>query len=275
MSKTLIFSDVHLKVHDADKARHQAFVQFLRSFPADEYDRFICLGDLFDFWYEYKEVIFSGYFDVLRAFADLHEQGVELHLICGNHDFWAGRFLKEIGFQVHPDTAELPFGDLRGHFCHGDGINPKDTSYRIYKRIARNPLVMWAFRQIHPDWAMRIAQGVSHGSRTFLGQDNPAEGPEARALNAYARDVLGRGEADVVFCGHAHAPAWQEHPTPGGTGLYINSGDWLAHRSYVIWDGERFSQHLIHVFVAVEASPGALRLQPHGGAQLYQHLRVS
>jgi len=243
VSKTLIFSDVHLKVHDEDRERHQEFVAFLRSFDPQEFTRIICLGDLFDFWFEYNHVIFSGYFDVLRAFADLHEQGVELHLICGNHDFWAGRFLREIGFEVHPDTAKLPFGSGEALFCHGDGINPADTRYRLYKRVARNPFVVWAFRQIHPDWAMKIAQGVSHGSRTFLGQDDPTDGPEARALSAFARETLAQGEVHAVFCGHAHAPIVEEHPTPTGTGHYFNTGDWLQHRSHVIWDGESFSLH--------------------------------
>ena len=243
--KTLIFSDVHLKVSEQDRPRHQAFISFLQGFSPVEYDRIVCLGDLFDFWFEYKHVIFSGYFEVLRAFADLRDAGVELHLICGNHDFWAGRFLEEqLGFHIHPDAVDLPFGDRRAHFIHGDGINPEDRRYRLYKRFARNPFVVGAFRMIHPDWAMGIAQGVSHGSHTLLGQDNPADGPEARSLSRYAQGVLAAGTADVVFCGHAHAPVHEKHPTPRGEGDYFNTGDWLASHSYVVWDGAEFTLHV-------------------------------
>ncbi|MCF6287303.1 MAG: UDP-2,3-diacylglucosamine diphosphatase [Candidatus Hydrogenedentes bacterium] len=245
MKKTLIFSDVHLKAVPEDKARHRAFIDFLHRFSPDEYDTFICLGDLFDFWFEYRSIIFSDFFDVLRAFADIRDRGVELHLICGNHDFWAGRFLRDdLGFHIHPDVMEHPFGDLRGHLVHGDGINPEDKGYRAYKKFARNPLVVGAFRCIHPDLAMAIARGVSHGSRTLTSSDDPAAGPEANALRRYAAGVLQRGAADVVLCGHAHAPTLEELPALDGTGLYINTGDWIDHRSHTIWDGETFSQYV-------------------------------
>ncbi len=243
--KTLLFSDVHLKAIAEDKGRHQEFIDFLHRFSPDEFDTFICLGDLFDFWFEYGNVIFSDFFDVLRAFADIRDKGVELHLICGNHDFWAGRFLRdELGFHIHPDIMEHQFGSLRGHLVHGDGINPEDRRYRAYKKFARNPFVVSAFRCIHPDWAMAIARGVSHGSRTFLGTDDPANGPEAQSLRRYATKVLAEGAADVVVCGHAHAPVLEQLPTPTGEGHYINTGDWLVHRSHTIWDGETFTQYI-------------------------------
>ena len=245
MKKTLIFSDVHLKVVPEDKPRHREFVQFLHRFSSDDIERVICLGDLFDFWFEYRNVIFSDFFEVLRAFAELRDAGVELHLICGNHDFWAGRFLRdELGFHIHPNAMNHTFGSLRGHLVHGDGINPEDWRYRAYKKVARNPLVVGAFRCIHPDWAMAIARGVSHGSRTFLGTKNPYTGPEATSLRRYAGGVLERGEADVVLCGHAHAPVLEVVATARGEKTYINTGDWLAHRSHTIWNGERFEQFI-------------------------------
>jgi UDP-2,3-diacylglucosamine hydrolase len=237
VKKTLIFSDVHLKVTPEDRPRHAEFIDFLRGFPPGDFDRVVCLGDLFDFWFEYRHVIYSGYFEVLRAFADLRDAGVELHLICGNHDFWAGRFLQEtLGFRIHPNTVDLPFGTQTAHFVHGDGINPGDHGYHVYKRIARNPWVIRAFRLLHPDWAMALAQGVSHGSRTLLAPPDPYHGAETRSLRAYARDRLASGAADVVLCGHAHAPLLEHHPTPGGTGIYINTGDWIGRRSHVVWD---------------------------------------
>ena len=90
---------------------------------------------------------------------------------------------------------------------------------------------------------MAIARGVSHGSRTFLGEDDPANGPEAQALRRYATGVVERDEADVVLCGHAHAPELTPVSASGQSGLYINTGDWLAHRSHTIWDGAHFTQY--------------------------------
>ncbi len=241
LKKTLLFSDVHLKVTDAARSHREAFVSFLRAISPDAYDRIICLGDLFDFWFEYRHVIFSGYFEVLRAFRDLGEAGGELHLVCGNHDFWGGRFLREeLGFHIHPDSVLLDFGGRRTHLVHGDGVCPSDHFYRVYKRIARNPFVVEVFRLVHPDWAMAIARAVSHGSRSLQQNGDPAAGPQARALRDYAEQILVAGKADVVLCGHAHAPSREEIETPHGTGLYLNTGDWMVHRSHVVWDGRDF-----------------------------------
>ncbi|HNR31018.1 MAG TPA: UDP-2,3-diacylglucosamine diphosphatase [Candidatus Hydrogenedentes bacterium] len=236
--ETLIFSDVHLRVTEPERTRE--FAAFLRAIDPARFDRVVCLGDLFDFWFEYRHVVFSDYFEVLRAFAELRDAGIELHLVCGNHDFWAGRFLREtLGFRIHL-AGELWFGERRALLVHGDGLNPDDWKYRLYKRIARNPFVIWAFRQLHPDWAMALARLVSHGSRTLYKVEDPAGGPEAQSLRDFARAVLKRGDADIVLCGHAHAATIEEFPTLVGTGLYVNPGDWLEHRAFAVWDGETF-----------------------------------
>lgn len=241
MNKTLLFSDVHLKVTDAARAERAAFVAFLRGCAPDRFERLVCLGDLFDFWFEYRHAVFSDCFEVLRAFAELRDAGLELHLVCGNHDFWAGRFLRdELGFHIHREPVALPFGARCAHLAHGDGVNPRDYGYRIYKRFARNPLVIGAFRLLHPDWAMGIARLVSHSSRSMLEVEDTSAGPEAEAIREYARGVLARGEADMVLCGHAHARFLEEHPTPRGAGLYINPGAWLDRHEYMLWDGADF-----------------------------------
>jgi UDP-2,3-diacylglucosamine hydrolase len=242
VKKTLIVSDVHLKVSALDQGEQAAFVDFLRGISADEYDRVICLGDLFDFWFEYRHAIFSDYFEVLRALAEMRDAGMELHLICGNHDFWAGRFLGEtLGMHIHSESVTLPFGEEEVHFIHGDGINPADWKYHLYKQFARNRFVIGAFRLIHPDWAMAIARGVSHSSRTLKHVEDRGAGPEATSIAAYAAAVLGRGEADVVVCGHSHCQVSAEYATPTGTGLYINAGDWLENRAYVVWSAGEFT----------------------------------
>jgi len=242
--KVLVFSDAHLEVGESAREQRAEFVAFLRQFNPPNATRIIILGDLFDFWFEYRHVVFSGYFDVLRALADLRDQGVKLHLVCGNHDFWAGRFLKDhLGFHVHPRPVCMQFGERRVLLLHGDGLNPRDWGYRIYKRIARAKPVIGLFGLLHPDWAMFIAQRVSRGSRRLTKVVDPAKGKEAAALRAYAQQALERGDADVVMCGHAHAPARQEFPTPTGPGLYLNTGDWMYHRSYIQWDGAEFYLH--------------------------------
>lgn len=241
MNTTVIFSDVHLKVAATDRPRHQQFIDFLSHLTELDCHRLICLGDLFDFWFEYRHVIFSGYFEVLRAFARLRDEKVECHLVCGNHDFWAGRFLREeLGFHLHSHPVTLDIDGQRVHFAHGDGINQQDLGYRVYKHVARNRAVIGLFRLLHPDWAMTLARGVSHGSRTLLQTTDPATGPEARAIRGYALRVLDRDDADVVMCGHAHAPVIETLTCGGHQKRYINTGDWLRHRSYVVWNGSDY-----------------------------------
>ncbi len=241
---TLILSDVHLGTDEKGLARRREFVAFLRAIDTDRVRQVFVLGDLFDFWFEYRHVIFSGYFEVLRAFAALRERGVELHLICGNHDFWSGRFLEQdLGFCVWPHGVRVDFAGRRGLLVHGDGLNPRDWGYRAYKRLARARAVIWMFRCLHPDRAMDLARWVSRRSRDYGQVKDPAKGAEAEALRAFARGVLERGEAEAVLCGHAHAPTYEEHPAQHGTGLYINTGDWMYHRSYVEWDGSEFTLH--------------------------------
>ncbi len=238
--KTIVVSDVHLAVHEAGRPTMERFIAFLRQLDSAEVSRLIILGDLFDFWFEYRHVVFSGYFDVLRALARLRDEGVELHFIGGNHDFWGGRFLRDqLGITIHDGEARLPFGERQALLVHGDGLNPRDWAYRLYKRLARLRVVVALFRLIHPDWAMRLAQWVSHGSRSLHPRD-VSKGSEIKPLQDFARQALAEGRADVVMCGHSHYPVCETHPTPHGAGLYINTGDWLYHESYVEWDGAEF-----------------------------------
>ena len=240
--KTVLFSDVHLDAAPCGLQRRTEFAAFLRNLGEQQFRRIIVLGDLFDFWFEYRHVVFSGFFDVLRAFAELRDAGVELHLVCGNHDFWSGRFLSdELGFQIYRDTVEMQFGTQRALLCHGDGLNPNDRGYLTYKRIARSRWAIKLFGVLHPDWAMGIARKVSHGSRRLSQVEDPTKGAEADALRTYAKTTLASGVADIVVCGHAHAPTHEEYPTPTGTGLYLNTGDWMYHRSRVEWDGSTFN----------------------------------
>jgi UDP-2,3-diacylglucosamine hydrolase len=239
---TLLFSDVHLKPSGIDRTSDALFLSFLRSIDPREVDRIICLGDLFDFWFEYRHVHFSGYFEVLRRFAELHEQGVELHLCCGNHDLWAGDLLTRLcGLQVHHEPVHMHFGDRRALLLHGDGLNRADRGYRLFKRIASCRLLQRGFRWVHPDIAMGIARFFSKKSRDLLSTAPPAEGPEAEAVRRYACARIASGEETLVICGHAHAPVLETYGSAGFSGCYINTGDWPIHRSYVRYDGSEFT----------------------------------
>lgn len=244
MKHTILFSDVHLKPRSGEPGVRESFLAFLRGIDTETVDRLVCLGDIFDFWFEYRHALFSGYFDVLAALADLSRRGVELHLVCGNHDFWAGGFLRDtVGFHIHPDRTTMRFGERNALLLHGDGMNRRDYGYRLFKRFARNRCVIRCFRLIHPDCAMALALGLSRSSRSLLQVQDPGRGREAAAIRQGAQAMLAAGKADIVICGHAHAPEMRAVSAARGEGLYINTGDWPQHRSYVVWDGREFTMH--------------------------------
>jgi UDP-2,3-diacylglucosamine hydrolase len=233
-----------LKVSGEDPSIGDNFLAFLRSVDPEKTERLICLGDLFDFWYEYRHAVFAGYFDALRVFADLHDAGVELHLICGNHDFWAGSLLEQVsGIHVHHEPVRMPFGDKEAILLHGDGLNPSDYGYLFFKQIARNPVAIRLFRRVHPDTAMAIAQFMSRRSRTLTLVEKPAAGPEAHFVREHALSLLQNGKADIIICGHAHAPVVEEVILQEKIGLYINPGDWPNHRSYIVFADGKFNLH--------------------------------
>jgi UDP-2,3-diacylglucosamine hydrolase len=242
---TLIFADVHLKVDPANRATLDEFTAFLRSVDPAHVRRVIIVGDLFDFWFEYKHAVFSGYFDVLHALARLRDAGVDMHLICGNHDFWAGRFFDErLGVRVHPDAYECELDGRRALFVHGDGVNPADKAYRTYKRFARWWVPVRLFSLLHPDWAMAIAQRVSHASRSRQDVAGAARLAEVEASRAFARAQIESGRADLVVCGHTHVAAYEEIRSPRGTGIYVNTGGWREDKAYWLWDGKTLRRYV-------------------------------
>lgn len=240
---TLIFGDAHLRVDPDEEQARAEFIGFLREILRVGCRRLFIVGDLFDFWFEYKHVVFSGYFEVLRAFSELRDGGTEIHLICGNHDFWAGRFLEgDLGFTIHQEAYACTLGNRRVLFAHGDGLNRRDYGYRAYKWVARSRLAIWLFGKLHPDLAMAIAQRLSRGSRALRGAKDGRRGREVLSLQRFAEEILEGDGADVVICGHSHHPVVQEIPAKekGKGGVYINVGGWMDHHMYVEWDGASF-----------------------------------
>ncbi len=240
MNFDIIISDVHLKTNPEDKERRNKFEFFLRGFLQDNPRRLICLGDIFDFWFEYKYVIFAPYFGVLSAFYELKQKGTELIFVGGNHDFWVGDTLREVGFKILNSGDVLEFDNFKALLVHGDGLNESDYGYRLFKRISRNKLMIKLFKLVHPDIAVGIASVLSKGSRKI--QEGRREGPlrDARAIKDFAMKVFEKGEVDAVISGHCHIPECKSFEVNGKRYWYVNSGDWVENYTYVVWNGEEF-----------------------------------
>lgn len=225
-----ITSDVHLG--SVPEATERAFLSFLEHVGA-EGRRLIIPGDLFDFWFEYGEVIHGRHFRTLAALADLVDAGVEVILTGGNHDAWGGRFLEEhVGVAFHPGMVRTEIAGRPALLAHGDGVGRGDLRYRALKALIRSRPLIWGFRALHPELGLRLARRVS--STETKADGDAAAGGRARYIEEWASATL-RAEPALswVVCGHAHLPALTE-VEPGR--YYLNAGDWVTRRSYITID---------------------------------------
>ncbi len=230
-----IFSDAHLGSASSSKETEKVTrIAALFDIVKGDGDRLVILGDLFDFWFEYKYVIPKDYHEVLFMLYDLTKKGIRIDYVSGNHDFWLDDFFeKQLGLVVHRDCFDLVYDGLRLHLIHGDGLAPGDRGYRLLKRILRNRFNIWLYRKLPPDWAFPLARYVSGSSRNYTSKRDHVF---AADYEAYARGKIESG-CDAVIIGHLHTPIW----TQIGDGTYINTGDFIDHFSYVRAENSRIT----------------------------------
>ncbi len=225
----LIVSDIHLG-SVPDRVERQ-FVDFLAAWRGRA-ELLLINGDLFDFWFEYRTVVQSRHFHVLRALADLRDSDVRIALVGGNHDAWAGPFLEEeIGIELAEGPIETSLAGRRALVAHGDGLGPGDLGYKILRATLRSRPVRRMMRWVHPDLAARIVHGISRtGGRSEADVQRSLE--RARVLEEYALNLLQeRSDLELVVFGHCHRPLLRR--TDDGR-YYVNSGDWVEHTTYTV-----------------------------------------
>ncbi|HUU30454.1 MAG TPA: UDP-2,3-diacylglucosamine diphosphatase [archaeon] len=238
-SRVYFFSDAHLESENTAQTaerveRVAGFLEYLHS----RADVLVILGDLFDFYFEYKTVLPARHLRVLAGIEALSRSGVSCYYAAGNHDFWLGQlFSSTLGVTLVKDALLLvrqTKPQVRVLAAHGDGLGEGDTGYKILKKILRNRLLIRLFRLVHPDWGYAIARLTSRVSRKYTSRMQAsrvaASAETARLLLAANREL------DSVILAHTHQPddCRFEH------GRYLNSGDWLTHFSYIIWTAEGF-----------------------------------
>lgn len=222
-----IASDVHLGAVPQDTER--AFRAFLRH-VATHARSLLIPGDLFDFWFEWGGIIVGHHFRVLAALADVVDAGVPVTLVGGNHDAWGGEFLRdEVGVSFHDGPIRCRLGGREALVAHGDGVGRGDLKYRALKAVLRSTPARAAFRVLHPELGHGLAERVSG---TELKADKDVLAGRAAYIREWATETL-RAESglQLVVCGHAHVPEITE-VEPGR--YYVNAGDWVRSRSYVV-----------------------------------------
>ena len=237
-------SDLHLGAPDASSSRERERV-FLRWLDevGSQGEALHLVGDLIDFWFEWKHVVPKGAVRLLGRIGELTDGGLDVHWHLGNHDMWTRGYLAdELGVHVHSDPLDIEYGGRRYLVGHGDGLGPGDRKYKALKRLFRNPAARWAFARLHPNFAYALGARLSRDSRAS-GAEAEAQyhGPEGEWLFHHCREVLDRGEAyDGFIFGHRHLPLDLEVVSSDGQkqSRYLNCGDWLHHRTYVKVDAE-------------------------------------
>lgn len=230
VTRTYFFSDAHLGIGSAeeDRAKEQRIIRFLDFVKQDATQVFI-VGDLFDYWFEYRTVVPKGYVRLMGKIAELADRGIELTFLAGNHDFWLrDYFSKELGMEVFLDPIERIIGGKRFYIDHGDGLIKDDRGYRFLKRILRNRINIWLYSWIHPDIAGKIARWTSGTSRQYTGNRKY----EDADMTEFASRKIQEG-FDVVIMGHHHQSGFKKL----GNGVYVNLGDWIRENTYAVFDG--------------------------------------
>ena len=237
--KIYFASDSHLGVPDKVKSleREKKLVRWLDDVKKDATELYL-LGDIFDFWFEYKLVVPKGYVRLLGKLAEISDSGVPIHYFVGNHDMWMkDYFEQELGIQIHKEPITKIYNNIKFYIGHGDGLGPGDSGYKILKKVFRNKLCQWLFARLHPNFAIWLANRSSDISRmkheekeiNYMGDDK-------ERLLQYVKQQLPKEHFDYFILGHRHLPMDIKLAV---NSRYINTGDWIRNYSYVEFDGKK------------------------------------
>lgn len=241
--KIYFASDFHLGIpdHDSSLEREKKLVAWLEQVRKDAAEIFL-MGDLFDFWFEYKTAIPRGYARLLGKLAEITDEGITVHLFRGNHDMWAFGYLSnELNIKIHRDPEFREFNGKKFYLAHGDGLGPGDHGYKFIKKVFANPVNQWLFRQLHPDLGIRLALFWSRRSRIVNTEKEKREQDMnlkliTERITVHSHELLKKHpDLDFLIYGHYHYPL--DIPLSGHARQLV-LGDWITHFTYAVFDGE-------------------------------------
>lgn len=228
-------SDAHLSF--GNSSVEELIVRFFNKIKGEASHLYI-LGDLFDFWFEYKHAIPASYLKTLAGLLDLKKSGTQVIYLPGNHDFWLGNYLeRQVGIKLVNEYLNVVHHGKKIHLFHGDGLARSDYGYRLLKKVFRFKPNIWLYKLLPVDVAYKMALRTSGVSRRYTsGKKNDLQG-----YYDYAAARIKSG-FDAVIIGHTHIPEIKKIDS----GLYINTGDWIEHFSYVVLrEGEFKLQYFV------------------------------
>ena len=232
-------SDVHLgsPALTNNKERETLFIRWLDSIHDDVAELYL-LGDIFDFWFEYKKVVPRGFTRVLGRLADLSDNGIPVHFFTGNHDLWIFDYLpSETGAVIHKEEFITDIFGKKFFLAHGDGLDPDDKGYNLLKGIFTNKTMQWIFSRLHPNFAFYIAYSWSKNSRLSKLYQKEEFKVKNECMYKFAESILNNIKIDYFIFGHRHRLANVEI---GESGRFIILGDWITNFSYGVFNGKTF-----------------------------------
>ena len=230
--KIYFSSDNHLGLPGKVKSskREKIFIKWLDTIKNDAQVIFL-LGDLFDFWFEFKKVVPKGYTRLFGKLAELTDAGVKIYFFVGNHDAWMRNyFKKELGIDVFFEPKKFKINSKKFFIGHGDGLGPGDYGYKFLKLIFRNSFFKFLFSCIHPDISIRIGEYLSRKNSVISGKEIKFESNEKELLFNYCKKILKSDHYNYFVFGHRHLPL---KINLGNNSQYYNCGDWFNHYSYL------------------------------------------
>ena len=239
--KIYFASDFHLGTpnYEDSRERERKIVAWLNQISKDVHTLFL-VGDLFDFWFEYKTVVPKGYVRFLGKLAELSDKGVQIYLFTGNHDMWMFDYLeKELNVKILREPTDFIFNNKKFHIGHGDGLGPGDETYKVLKKIFANKLCQWLFERIHPNLGIGIANAWSRKSRAGNNKKEEIFHDKEEWIYQYCLNLENNGlKYDYYIFGHRHLPIDMQ---VSENSRYLNLGEWINYFSYASFDGNRLS----------------------------------
>lgn len=238
--KKLYFaSDFHLGAPNPEtsKLRERKIIRWLDS-VADDAAAIFLVGDIFDFWFEYGEVIPKGFIPFISKISQLRDRKIPIFFFTGNHDLWMrDYFTTELGIPVYHNPIELSVEGKIILVGHGDGLGPGDKSYKFLKKVFTNPVSNWLFRWFHPDFGVKLARSWSSHSRiTNTAKDEGRFLGDDEWLWHYCKEIQASQHHDYYIFGHRHLPL--ELPV-GEKATYFNMGEWVSQYTFLEFDGKK------------------------------------
>ena len=237
-NKIYFISDFHLGAPNREKSleREKRIVRWL-DFVKNDASEIYLLGDVFDFWFEYKHAVPRGYVRLLGKLAELNDRGIKLHYFTGNHDMWVFDYLpEEIGVTIYREPVIREINNRKFYIGHGDGLGPGDHGYKFIKKVFSNKFCQWLFARLHPNFGIPLALYFSRKSRVATGTtDEKFLGEENEWLVLHSREILQKEHFDYFVFGHRHLPIDLQ---VNSNSRYVNLGEWINYNTYAVFDGQ-------------------------------------